>query len=129
MRVLLRSYSYVLICRMHSSSSESYNSERIKNVRHLYVTNDQVSSSSIRSYSYKRKLGDLVFNANYESGNLGSVKQIDEYEFDLTIRPDVANPRHRLWFNFTVSNQSPGQVSISIFICSTHSSYAVHVTN
>lgn len=96
---------------MPSSSSDSDTGGRVKNVRYLYVSNNQISAGSTRTYSYKRKLGDLVFNANFETGNLASAEQIDEYEFDLTIRPDVANPRHRLWFNFTVSNQSPGQVS------------------
>lgn len=97
---------------MSTSSSDSDASDRIKNVRYLHVCYKKNSTGVSRQISYKRKLGELVFNANFETGNLSLAEQVDEYEFDLTIRPDVANPRHRLWFNFTVSNQSPGQVSI-----------------
>uniref|UniRef100_A0A1A8MPX7 ATP/GTP binding protein-like 4 n=1 Tax=Nothobranchius pienaari TaxID=704102 RepID=A0A1A8MPX7_9TELE len=48
--------------------------------------------------------GHLVFDACFESGNLGHVDYISDFEFDLFIRPDTCNPRFRLWFNFTVEN-------------------------
>uniref|UniRef100_A0A674DC63 BEN domain containing 5 n=1 Tax=Salmo trutta TaxID=8032 RepID=A0A674DC63_SALTR len=48
--------------------------------------------------------GHLVFDACFESGNLGRVDYISEFEFDLFIRPDTCNPRFRVWFNFTVEN-------------------------
>uniref|UniRef100_A0A3B5KEK2 AGBL carboxypeptidase 4 n=1 Tax=Takifugu rubripes TaxID=31033 RepID=A0A3B5KEK2_TAKRU len=48
--------------------------------------------------------GHLVFDACFESGNLGRVDYISEFEFDLFVRPDTCNPRFRVWFNFTVEN-------------------------
>ncbi|KAJ8977327.1 hypothetical protein NQ317_018609 [Molorchus minor] len=37
-------------------------------------------------------------------GNLGKVDLVNEYEYDLFIRPDTCNPKLRFWFNFTVDN-------------------------
>lgn len=36
------------------------------------------------------------------SGNLGEVTQLSECEYDIKIRPDTNNNRHRLWFYFSV---------------------------
>lgn len=47
------------------------------------------------------------------AGNLGRVDYINDFEFDLFIRPDTCNPRFRVWFNFTVENVRETQVSIS----------------
>ncbi|XP_065563760.1 cytosolic carboxypeptidase 6-like isoform X2 [Artemia franciscana] len=52
----------------------------------------------------KAKRGHLCFDASFESGNLGRINHINEYEFDLFIRSDSCNPRFRFWFNFTVDN-------------------------
>ncbi|XP_021922718.1 cytosolic carboxypeptidase 6 isoform X2 [Zootermopsis nevadensis] len=54
--------------------------------------------------SGKAKRGHLCFDASFETGNLGRVDLISEYEYDLFIRPDTCNPRFRLWFNFIVDN-------------------------
>ncbi|XP_037091173.1 cytosolic carboxypeptidase 6-like [Pollicipes pollicipes] len=55
-------------------------------------------------HSGKAKRGHLCFDASFETGNLGRVDYISEYEYDLFIRPDVCNPRYRIWFNFVVDN-------------------------
>ncbi|XP_059468495.1 cytosolic carboxypeptidase 6 [Neocloeon triangulifer] len=55
-------------------------------------------------HSGKAKRGHICFDASFETGNLGRVDLISEYEYDLFIRPDTCNPRLRLWFNFTVDN-------------------------
>ncbi|XP_034089056.1 cytosolic carboxypeptidase 6-like, partial [Gymnodraco acuticeps] len=55
-------------------------------------------------YSGAPRKGHLLFDACFESGNLGRVDYISEFEFDLFIRPDTCNPRFRVWFNFTVEN-------------------------
>ncbi|XP_044014103.1 cytosolic carboxypeptidase 6 [Aphidius gifuensis] len=55
-------------------------------------------------HSGKAKKGHLCFDASFETGNLGRVDLISEYEYDLFIRPDTCSPRLRLWFNFTVDN-------------------------
>ncbi|GAB1607612.1 cytosolic carboxypeptidase 6-like, partial [Argonauta hians] len=57
-----------------------------------------------QGYVGKTKPGHLTFDASFESGNLGRVDYISEYEYDLFIRPDTCNPRFRVWFNFTVEN-------------------------
>ncbi|XP_001639517.2 cytosolic carboxypeptidase 6 [Nematostella vectensis] len=60
-------------------------------------------------YTGKTKKGHLIFDACFESGNLGRVDYITEFEYDLFIRPDTCNPRFRVWFNFTVENTAPYQ--------------------
>lgn len=49
-------------------------------------------------------------------GNLGRIDLVCEYEYDLFIRPDTCNPRHRLWFNFIVENTRQDQVKFNIFL-------------
>ncbi|KAK3787325.1 hypothetical protein RRG08_056044 [Elysia crispata] len=61
------------------------------------------------NYSGKPKKGHLIFDACFESGNLGRVDYITEIEYDLFIRPDTCNPRFRVWFNFTVENVKADQ--------------------
>ncbi|XP_059110698.1 cytosolic carboxypeptidase 6 isoform X8 [Peromyscus eremicus] len=60
-------------------------------------------------YSGQPKKGHLTFDACFESGNLGRVEQVCEFEYDLFIRPDTCNPRFRVWFNFTVENVKDSQ--------------------
>ncbi|XP_043198831.1 cytosolic carboxypeptidase 6-like [Amphibalanus amphitrite] len=55
-------------------------------------------------HSGKAKRGHLCFDASFETGNLGRVDYISEFEYDLFIRPDACNPRYRIWFNFVVDN-------------------------
>ena len=45
---------------------------------------------------------ELHFDASFESGNLAEVKLVSEMplEYDLHIRPDTLNARHRVWFFF-----------------------------
>ncbi|XP_074762347.1 cytosolic carboxypeptidase 6 isoform X1 [Athene noctua] len=60
-------------------------------------------------YCGQPKKGHLIFDACFESGNLGRVDHITEFEYDLFIRPDTCNPRFRVWFNFTVENVKESQ--------------------
>lgn len=55
-------------------------------------------------HSGKAKKGNLCFDAAFETGNLGNVLLVGEFEYDLFLRPDTCNPRFRFWFNFTVDN-------------------------
>uniref|UniRef100_A0A8C3TRW8 Cytosolic carboxypeptidase N-terminal domain-containing protein n=1 Tax=Catharus ustulatus TaxID=91951 RepID=A0A8C3TRW8_CATUS len=63
------------------------------------------------AYCGQPKKGHLIFDACFESGNLGRVDQVTEFEYDLFIRPDTCNPRFRVWFNFTVENVKESQRS------------------
>lgn len=60
-------------------------------------------------HSGKAKKGHICFDASFETGNLGRVDLISEFEYDLFIRPDTCNPRLRMWFNFTVDNVKADQ--------------------
>ncbi|XP_017877006.1 cytosolic carboxypeptidase 6 isoform X2 [Ceratina calcarata] len=60
-------------------------------------------------HSGKAKKGHICFDASFETGNLGRVDLISEFEYDLFIRPDTCNPRVRFWFNFTVDNVKADQ--------------------
>ena len=44
---------------------------------------------------YLSSPGHLCFDAIFETGNLGRVDFISEYEYDLFVRPDTCNPRYR----------------------------------
>ncbi|XP_016412826.1 cytosolic carboxypeptidase 6-like [Sinocyclocheilus rhinocerous] len=68
-------------------------------------------------YTGPPKKGHIVFDACFESGNLGRVDYISEFEFDLFIRPDTCNPRFRVWFNFTVENVRETQAWIKMYPC------------
>ncbi|KAL1270154.1 hypothetical protein QQF64_032443 [Cirrhinus molitorella] len=63
-------------------------------------------------YTGPPKKGHIIFDACFESGNLGRVDYISEFEFDLFIRPDTCNPRFRVWFNFTVENVRETQTGL-----------------
>lgn len=60
-------------------------------------------------YEGNIKKGHLIFDACFESGNLGRVDYISEFEYDLFIRPDTCNTRFRVWFYFTVENNRTDQ--------------------
>ncbi|XP_066588987.1 cytosolic carboxypeptidase 6 [Prorops nasuta] len=60
-------------------------------------------------HSGKAKKGHICFDASFETGNLGRVDLISEFEYDLFIRPDTCSPRLRFWFNFTVDNVKSNQ--------------------
>ncbi|KAE8610142.1 hypothetical protein XENTR_v10012028 [Xenopus tropicalis] len=65
-------------------------------------------------YYGQPKKGHLIFDACFESGNLGRIDYISEFEYDLFIRPDTCNPRFRVWFNFTVENMRKSQVQLCL---------------
>ncbi|KYO19338.1 cytosolic carboxypeptidase 6 isoform B [Alligator mississippiensis] len=67
-------------------------------------------------YCGQPKKGHLIFDACFESGNLGRVDHITEFEYDLFIRPDTCNPRFRVWFNFTVENIKESQKNVTTSI-------------
>ncbi|CAD5216263.1 unnamed protein product [Bursaphelenchus xylophilus] len=53
--------------------------------------------------------GHLIFDANFECGNLGRVDELSMFEYDLFIRPDTCNPKYRVWFYFSVKNIQQNQ--------------------
>jgi len=60
-------------------------------------------------HSGKAKKGHICFDATFETGNLGRVDLVSEFEYDLFIRPDTCGPKLRFWFNFTVDNVKADQ--------------------
>uniref|UniRef100_H2YNR8 Cytosolic carboxypeptidase 6 n=1 Tax=Ciona savignyi TaxID=51511 RepID=H2YNR8_CIOSA len=87
--------------RADSGSSDSGEDAVVGNVNKLLVLP--------HGYTGKPKKGHLVFDACFESGNLGRVDYITEHEYDLFVRPDTCNPRFRVWFHFSVENARPDQ--------------------
>ncbi|GIQ84675.1 hypothetical protein KIPB_006216, partial [Kipferlia bialata] len=49
----------------------------------------------------------LVIDAEFEAGNIGSVKRVGDTTYDLNIRPDPGSASSRLWFYFRVTNVVP----------------------
>ena len=52
---------------------------------------------------------DLVFDSSFECGNVGRVERLSKYEYEIRIRPDMHNDRHRLWFYFKVTDAERGR--------------------
>eukprot|EP00730_Choanoeca_flexa_P005271 TRINITY_DN11917_c3_g2_i13.p3 TRINITY_DN11917_c3_g2~~TRINITY_DN11917_c3_g2_i13.p3 ORF type:complete len:173 (+),score=16.63 TRINITY_DN11917_c3_g2_i13:1023-1541(+) len=48
--------------------------------------------------------GDLIFDASFESANLGKVERVSAIEWNVYIRSDLCSPKHALWYYFTVTN-------------------------
>ncbi|KFP25686.1 Cytosolic carboxypeptidase 3, partial [Colius striatus] len=46
----------------------------------------------------------LIFEARFESENLQKVVKVTEFEYELTLRPDLHTSRHTWWYYFQVSN-------------------------
>lgn len=63
------------------------------------------------------------------SGNIGEVTQLSECEYDIKIRPDTNNNRHRLWFYFSVHTTLCQQVvngwGLELRGCHTHIQYCI----
>ncbi|KAK2574061.1 Cytosolic carboxypeptidase 6 [Acropora cervicornis] len=91
-----------------SGGNEDLDSENVVKVNEP-VGNLSSYYSLPPGYTGTPKKGHLMFDACFESGNLGRVDYITEFEYDLFIRPDTCNPRFRVWFNFTVENTTPYQ--------------------
>lgn len=54
--------------------------------------------------------GQLLFHTDMEGANLGRIVQANNgVEYELYLRHDTLSPRHRLWFQFGVSNGAPEQ--------------------
>ncbi|XP_024846492.1 cytosolic carboxypeptidase 3 isoform X6 [Bos taurus] len=52
----------------------------------------------------------LMFEARFESGNLQKVVKVGEYEYQLTVRPDLFTNKHTQWYYFQVTNTQAGIV-------------------
>lgn len=49
---------------------------------------------------------ELLFDANFESGNLSTIERIDDTEYNVFIKPDF-NLKVRFWFYFRIANVTP----------------------
>ena len=79
-------------------------------------TAKSAASSSAKAVEPKLLTGastpNLIFDgASFESGNLKSAQLVSmqPVEYDLEIRPDTLNARHRIWFYFSVRGATRGQ--------------------
>jgi hypothetical protein len=75
--------------------------------------------SSYHKEDHKRACGmvqqdDLIFDSNFESGNLDLVVKLQENEYDLYMRTDSNTRGHNQWYNFTVRNKIRKSVKFNI---------------
>ena len=56
------------------------------------------------SLDEKTANNELVFDSNFESGNLDMVIKRKEMEYDLLMRVDTNTKGHHQWFYFSVVN-------------------------
>lgn len=108
-------------CHLLSESEESDEEDGTGNVTRMVMRPP--------GHSGKAKKGHLCLDASFETGendqlnkfyrlfhrttftgNLGRIDYVNEFEYDLYIRSDSCNPRHRFWFNFTIDNVRLDQV-------------------
>ena len=52
---------------------------------------------------------DLVFDSNFEGGNLDQVIKTSANKYSLFLRTDSNSNTHTLWFFFSMSNTSKNQ--------------------
>jgi len=60
---------------------------------------------------YKLKDEDddtLIFESRFESGNLKRVIQVDDYEYDLYLNPDISTGTFTQWYFFRIQNTRKG---------------------
>jgi hypothetical protein len=50
----------------------------------------------------------LVFESRFECGNLDEAYQVDDFEYNLYLKPDTNTDRHQTWYFFRVSNTRKG---------------------
>ena len=55
----------------------------------------------------QEQVGDLIFDANFESGNLYKAYYQRENEYDLWLGADLGMDNQRQWFFFQVRNMTP----------------------
>jgi sporulation-control protein spo0M len=69
----------------------------------------------------------LLFDSDFESGNLDMVFQVDKDEFDMYMRVDSNTRGHHQWFFFKISNQQRvGTVKFNIVNFTKHKSLYMH---
>ncbi|CAF1160127.1 unnamed protein product [Rotaria sp. Silwood1] len=91
-----------------NNNTNNSDSESDVNNEHL-IGNVQRVAIVPPNYEGKPKKGHLIFDASFECGNLGRIDYVNDFEYDLFIRPDTCCPRFRCWFLFTVENVKADQ--------------------
>uniref|UniRef100_A0A673SQT8 Peptidase M14 domain-containing protein n=1 Tax=Suricata suricatta TaxID=37032 RepID=A0A673SQT8_SURSU len=61
-------------------------------------------------FVYSRVGGNRTPLKQFESGNLQKVVKVAEYEYQLTVRPDLFTNKHTQWYYFQVTNTQAGIV-------------------
>lgn len=54
------------------------------------------------------EIDHLLFDSQFESGNLRKAIQVRQYEYDLILNPDIGTNHHVQWFYFRVCNMEAG---------------------
>eukprot|EP00042_Codosiga_hollandica_P028956 m.155997 g.155997 ORF g.155997 m.155997 type:complete len:834 (+) comp52927_c2_seq3:1994-4495(+) len=89
----------------HEPAADSH---RLAELYARFVGN--VSNQVVKYYDHSNRITwSLKFDASFESGNLNRVDAVSPFEYDLYIRPDLANRSYHNWFFFSVSEVSAHQ--------------------
>jgi len=56
----------------------------------------------------------IIFDSQFESGNLDLVLKVSESEYNLFLRPDTNTCGHMQWFYFTVKNKQKAKFRFNI---------------
>lgn len=88
--------------QLPTSVNHNINYSQLVNIIHL---NELYPNNSYKSFIYKNHIDNnaLMFNSNFESGNLRMAIKHSEYEYDLILRPETNSVRTFQWFYFAVS--------------------------
>ncbi|KAF2898397.1 hypothetical protein ILUMI_07777 [Ignelater luminosus] len=95
-------------------SENDHDSRIIYNLDYLYE-DDKISLSTPIFNEDLENANTLKFESRFESGNLRSVKQIGEFEYELLMCPDINGSSGHQWFYFQISSMVP-QVSYTFNI-------------
>ena len=57
---------------------------------------------------------EVIFDSNFESGNLDAAIKVNENEYDLFMRVDTNTRGHIQWFNFSVKNNGVKKIKLNI---------------
>jgi len=95
---------------MTASPSETWHTQGLDQSEiEALLPKPELPEKIIEEKEKSKPKGELIFDCDFESGNIGDIEQVDEFEFDVKIRCDSNSPKHRVWYFFRVRNMRENQ--------------------